>query len=241
MRRSNHSHRAGKGFTLLETVIAIGVLAVLLTGFVAVFTPAAAGIRKSINSQEIDRLASTFERELTNIRVPATPPITGFEQAFNWVRDSNAFGSALLVYQYRGNVSSLRSDGTPTPVPSAEGVPGRDYVVVPMLRRRAVDNAILNADLAALEGGVYVVKCTQLVPASTANGGLELGTPGTISNPDSGPAANATGYTEAVLPFAAEFFIPPSRAASYLTGAGFEGGFNSLQSPIFTRNMAVRR
>ncbi|MCP5533718.1 MAG: prepilin-type N-terminal cleavage/methylation domain-containing protein, partial [Akkermansiaceae bacterium] len=37
-----------RGFTLLETVIAIGVLAVLLTGFILVFAPAAAGIKKAI-------------------------------------------------------------------------------------------------------------------------------------------------------------------------------------------------
>ena len=52
----------------METVIAIGVLAVLLTGFMIVFAPAAAGIRKSINVQEADRLASTLEQELV------TPP-----------------------------------------------------------------------------------------------------------------------------------------------------------------------
>jgi prepilin-type N-terminal cleavage/methylation domain-containing protein len=40
-----------RGFTLLETVIAIGVLAVLLTGFIIVFAPAAEGIKKSINVQ----------------------------------------------------------------------------------------------------------------------------------------------------------------------------------------------
>ena len=42
--------RSVGAFTLMETVIAIGVLAVLLTGFMAVFTPAAQGIRRSISS-----------------------------------------------------------------------------------------------------------------------------------------------------------------------------------------------
>jgi prepilin-type N-terminal cleavage/methylation domain-containing protein len=50
-----------RGFTLLETVIAIGVLAVLLTGFMVVFAPAADGIRKSINVQQADRMGSTLE------------------------------------------------------------------------------------------------------------------------------------------------------------------------------------
>ena len=40
--------RKRSGFTLMETVIAIGVLAVLLTAFMYVFGPAMAGIRKSM-------------------------------------------------------------------------------------------------------------------------------------------------------------------------------------------------
>ena len=48
------------GFTLLETVIAIGVLAVLLTAFMYAFGPAMSGIRRAINIQEADRLASTL-------------------------------------------------------------------------------------------------------------------------------------------------------------------------------------
>ncbi|MEN9974751.1 MAG: hypothetical protein RLZZ282_757, partial [Verrucomicrobiota bacterium] len=54
-------HRA---FTLIETVIAIGVLAVLLTGFMMVFAPAAAGIRSSLSLHEADRLSSTLEQEM---------------------------------------------------------------------------------------------------------------------------------------------------------------------------------
>jgi type II secretory pathway pseudopilin PulG len=42
--------RLRAAFTLTETVIAIGVLAVVLTGFIAVFTPAAQGIRRAISS-----------------------------------------------------------------------------------------------------------------------------------------------------------------------------------------------
>ena len=64
----NPSSSRKRAFTLLETVIAIGVLAVLLTGFMIVFAPAAAGIRKSINVQEADRLASSLEQELVTLR-----------------------------------------------------------------------------------------------------------------------------------------------------------------------------
>jgi len=61
MRASTNTFR--RGFTLMETVIAIGVLAVLLTAFMAVFGPATRGVRRSINVQEADRLAATLEKE----------------------------------------------------------------------------------------------------------------------------------------------------------------------------------
>ena len=53
--------RVRDGFTLMETVIAIGVLALLLTGFLAVFAPATAGIRKAVSIQEADRLAFALQ------------------------------------------------------------------------------------------------------------------------------------------------------------------------------------
>ena len=106
------------GFTLLETVIAIGVLAVLLTGFMVVFAPAAEGIRKSINVQQADRLASALEQELSTIRGTNSGYTTGFDKSFEWIKDSNSVGTALLVYQYRADhAATPRADGTPAPHP----------------------------------------------------------------------------------------------------------------------------
>lgn len=230
--------RRQRGFTLLETVIAIGVLAVLLTGFMVVFTPAAQGIRKSIDIQQADRLASTLERELVTLRDTNNP--TGFDKAFEWLKSSNSAAEALLVYQYRGSTSSLRSDQTPTPVPTMQGnVAGTDYVVVPMVRRRS-DATNLGDDLAAVEGAVYLVKCTQLVFSSD---GLTLGTPGTIKDPKPGGAAstNSDAYPEAVIAFAAEFHQLPSRSSDYISGTAFVTKFGNVKNPVFTRNLAVRR
>ena len=112
--------RRSRGFTVFETVIAIGVLAVLLTGFMVVFTPAAEGIRKSINVQQADRMASTLEQELVTLR--SEPFTTGFNKAFTWIENKNKDKDALLVYQYRGSMTTLRDDKTPTPVPSVTGL-----------------------------------------------------------------------------------------------------------------------
>lgn len=249
-----------RGFTLLETVIAIGVLAVLLTGFMIVFAPAAAGIRKSINVQEADRLASTLEQELVTLRTgQGNADIrTGFDKAFFTIRDSTGAISgtdagdpskAVLVYQYRGNLSSVRSDGTPNPVIDIRGkVPGRDYVVQSMMRTRGDTNFI--EDIKALEGSIYVVKCVQLV---FSGAGLEpakergkIFNPkpivGTDPNYKPGPFDKPDDYPEAVIAFTADFYSLPSRAEGYFTSPnGFNKAYGSTKSPVFSRNLAVRR
>lgn len=229
-----------RGFTLLETVIAIGVLAVLLTGFMVVFAPAAEGIRKSINVQQADRLASTLEQELVTVRgTESTKYKTGFNKAFEWIKESNQAGNALLIYQYRGKIGGTpRTDGTPEPVNSLTGkLPGKDYMVVPMVRRKG--DANFNADLEAIEGAVYLVKCTQLV---FSGGELTLGTAGTIKDPKGTAAsADADAYPEAVIAFSADFHMMPAKSAGYFSGTSFTSKFPNIKNPVFTRNLAVRR
>lgn len=239
MKNPNFSRRPG--FTLLETVIAIGVLAVLLTGFMVVFAPAAEGIRKSINIQQADRLASTLERELVTLRKDEPGNYTtGFDKAFQWIKTSNNAADALLVYQYRGRIGSQRPDGTPTPEPNLKDkLVGEDYVVVPMVRRKS-DTANFAADLAAVEGAVYLVKCTQLIFDAT---GLKVGTPGTIKDPKpngAGDASTSDAYPEAVIAFSAEFHMLPAKTSDYFSGP-FTTKFASFKNPVFTRNLAVRR
>ena len=227
--------RKSRGFTLVESVIAIGVLAVLLTGFVIVFAPAAAGIKKSINVQEADRLASTLEQELVTSR--GTEPTPGFSKAFQWIKESNVANNALLVYQYRGSLSSQRADGTPEPVADAASkVAGKDFAVLSMVRRKG--DANFTADLPAVEGGVYLVKCTQLV---FQGGELKPGTAGSIRDPKGTAASqSADDYPEAVIAFTAEFHALPGKSEGFM-GAPFTKYFNNAKNPVFTRNLAVRR
>jgi len=233
--------RNRRGFTLIETVIAIGVLAVLLTGFIIVFTPAADGIRKTISTQQADRLTSALEQELVTLRgsTETTEFKTGFNKAYTFIKESNAATEALLVYQYRGDLEAeRRSDGSLEPKSSIDGkLPGEDYLVVPMARR--LSDAIFIEDLAAVEGPVYLVKPTQLIYDANQ---LVLGEPGQIKNPkDGSAAATADAYAEAVIAFAAEFHPMPTNAAGYFTGPEFAKKFAKAKTPVFTRNLAVRR
>jgi type II secretory pathway pseudopilin PulG len=249
MKTPSHSsdtklRRLRAAFTLTETVIAIGVLAVVLTGFIAVFTPAAQGIRRAISSEQADRLTTTLEMELATLRKgqDSPEPATSFDKAFKWIQDGNKPTNAIpiFVYQYRGDPTATpRTDGTPPPKVVITGEPGKDYIVQSMARRLG-DTELAN-DLKAIEGSVFFVKPTQLVFAA---GELKAGTAGKIMNADTPAteAANATAYKEAVIAFSAEFHSVPTKSIAYLTSPTFTTRFNSTSiKPIFTRNLAVRR
>jgi type II secretory pathway pseudopilin PulG len=222
-----------RGFTLMETVIAIGVLAVMLTAFMAVFGPASKTIRRSINVQEADRMTSALEKELATNRPTGASTVeatSAFHKAYDWIKNSNQNTTVIFAYQYRGNPNSLRIDGTMTPYTATGGQAGKDYVVQPMFRRRT-DPEFVN-DLKSIEGRVFFVKMTQLV---TGVSGLTLGVTGTIT-----PGADADTFTEAVLPFTVDFYEIQTTDANFLkTG----GNFNSANytKAMFTRNLAVRR
>jgi prepilin-type N-terminal cleavage/methylation domain-containing protein len=235
--------RPRQGFTLLETVIAIGVFSVLLTGFIVVFGPAVDGIRKSINMQQADRLVTTLEQELVTVRDASSGAAsfpTGFDKSFNWIKQSTVAADALVVYQYRGKLDQLRSDDqTPIPEPDIKGkVLGQDYIVFSVVRRKS-DTKFVD-DLKAIEGSVYFVKCTQMVFGAN---GMELGIPGQIRDPKpaGSPVSNSDDYTEAVIAFTAEFYQSPSKDASYYTGSAFDAKFIVARNPVFARNLAVRR
>jgi len=228
------------GFTLIETVVAIGVLAVLLTGFLYVFGPAAAGIRRAINVQEADRLASTLERELVMLREGESDLNSGFEKAYEWIEKSYTSGEAIFVYQYRGDPSNVRKDGTMTAMPTAKGSPGKDYIVQPMARR--MSDPLFFEDLKGVEGGVFAVKCLQLTFSSSGDE-LEANksAKGQISDPNGGSSGGPDNYPEAVIAFAAEFHSMPSRTAEYFKGVAFKARFEKASNPVFVRNLAIRR
>lgn len=244
-----------RGFSLIETVIAIGVVAVLLSGFLIVFAPAAAGIKDSINSKAATRLVNTLEQELVSLRGAAQTGAyaTGFHKAFDYIKESSGSdpADAVLVYRYRASLTApARADGTPAPVNDTENlIPGEHYVVRNMMRRKS-DPLFLdstNGDINAIEGPVYVVKCTQLVMNSA--GELVTGTPGEIFNSDdpltptdesSIAANNADEYNRAVIAFVADFYNLPARGETFFA-TSFDGLYPDLTRPAFSRNLAVRR
>lgn len=241
-----------RGFSLIEVVIAIGIVAILLTTFLAVFAPAQKNIQRSLSVKDANRLVSTLENEMGILRKGQEDDYSSaFDKAYEWIKGSDTKDTAVLVYQYNaypGNTESeLNPDETPRAYDVAEenGIPGRDFVTHTVVRSLGDSDsaALIQEELqpGVVEGPVYVVRMTQLVPDS-ASGGLEVGTPGQIVDPSASGSvvADSEDYPGAAIAFQAEFFRLRSNLESYVTGNGWDFGTN-LGEPVSTTNIAVRR
>ena len=226
-----------KGFTLMESVIAIGIVAILLTTFLAVFGPATQGIRKAISVQEADRLASALERELQVLRPDTDDDYdTAFDKAFFWIKESPQDGNEVFLYNYKGDPGEMRSDGTMEPYTETTGEPGKDFILQPAVRRMTDDE--FEDDLDAIVGPLYYMKATQLV---FDGGKLSLGEAEKIVDPHSGTEANdPNDYPDAVIVFSAQIYLMRSNSFQYAENFDPEDA-DQLGQPLFSRNLGVRR
>ncbi|MDB4544271.1 type II secretion system GspH family protein, partial [bacterium] len=103
-----------RGFTLAESVIALGILVVLITGFLAVFGPAATAIRKTLSAEDASRLQSALEVEMSTIREGREEQLFDepLAKAFDWIARSHERGGTVFLYRYRGDIAESRPDGT---------------------------------------------------------------------------------------------------------------------------------
>ncbi len=240
-KRLSSRHR---GFTLVETVIAMGIITIMITAFLAAFGPAVQGVRKAISAKEANRLSTTLENELSILRAgnQATSYSTAFEKAYEWIKESDGGNNdAILLYQYRGNPAKVRPDGTLEPLtPTSGQVPGKDYVLQSVVRRFGEDETKIKEELVpgVVEGRVFLVRMRQLV---FDKGELILtNNPGEIVDPypPNDVIPQYDKYPDAVIAFQADYYLLKSSIFAYV-----EKNLDpdALGKPVFTRNMAVRR
>ncbi|MGJ8694861.1 MAG: type II secretion system protein [Verrucomicrobiaceae bacterium] len=228
-----------RGFTLAESVIALGILVVLITGFLAVFGPAATAIRKTLSAQEASRLQASLEQELSNLRpgVQTKQYKDSFEKAFEWISRSHEQGNTILIYNYRADPAETRDDGSFQPEDDVNGVAGEDYLIQSMVRR--INDPLLEEDFEAIVGRVFFVKLTQLIFKDEA---LQVAEEeGTIVDPFSGDGDFTTTSSEfpsASILVEAQFFTLPTRSFAYVTGPFDPENFTR---PIFRRNLGLLR
>ncbi|MBT8038386.1 MAG: prepilin-type N-terminal cleavage/methylation domain-containing protein [Verrucomicrobiae bacterium] len=243
--------RGRQGFTLVETVIAMGIITIMITAFLAAFGPAVQGIRKSMSAKEVKRLATTLEYELSVLRAgdEATDYATSFEKAYEWIKGSGGADKedVILLYQYRGDPASVHEDGTLEPqTDRAKQIPGEDYVVQSVVRRWDDSKVEDELALGMVVGRVFYVRINQLI--FNDDGELELTDQlGQIIDPTTDTVTSTdTDYLEAVLTFQAEFYVMKSSLYAAienfsLTDDDGDGHPDAVGKPVFTRNMAIRR
>ena len=117
--RDKTNRRCG-GFTLTETLIALGVVGILLALFLTVFVPARSMVRDALICQEADRVASTLKAELTTLRAGESAPpdaktstigqyISSFDKAFLLMSCSRTPNTALIIFSYRADTDAQAS------------------------------------------------------------------------------------------------------------------------------------
>jgi type II secretory pathway pseudopilin PulG len=262
--KHTHNKRDYKhsGFTLVETAIAMGMVAVMISSFLVVFGPAIKGIDKSLSAKEADRLTDALEIELTVLRNSEKDSNiltnnlwgTSFEKAFWWIKAENgSTDHPVLIYQYKGDADAVRDDGTLEPLYNGQNqynpndpdpdTPVDDYIVQASVRRLndTFHNAKIQEELypGNLVGKVYYVKMTQLIYDS--DGKMNLGEVGEIKelqhpNLD---IISYPEYSEAVIPFRAEFYEVKPALWSYINGNAFDP--SSLDRPVVIKNIAIMR
>ncbi len=227
------------GFTLAESVIALGILVVLITGFLAVFGPATTAIRNTLSGEEASRMQSALEVEMSQLREGREKSQYGssLEKAFDWIARSHQLGGSVFVYHYRADLAEVRSDGSYAAREDVSGVAGQDFLIQPMVRR--LDDPLLQEDFDAIEGRVFFVKMTQLVfGAQGLSVSEDIEGIADPHNEGDDFTTNVSEYPEATVLFEAQFFRLPTRSYNYATGAFDPTEFTR---PVFRRNMGVSR
>lgn len=249
-----HRKTHTRGFSLVEVVIAIGIVAILLTTFMAVFGPAQKNINRAISISDANRLVSTLENEMAVLRpgeeskyTVAGGDASAFEKAFQWIKDGGDPTKAVIIYQYHALPSGTPNSDDSLKAAESEvldkrKLPGKDYITQTVARSlgEASDKRLIKTELkpGVVGGNVYVVRMTQLVKDSNS-GNLVVGDVGTIRKSDGSSASDSADYDEAHITLQVEFFQLANNLAAYVTGGAWD--FEKLGAPVATHNLAVRR
>ena len=243
--------RSLKGFSIVEVAIAMGVVTLLLTTFLGVFGPAQKNIQRALSTKDASRMKDTLSNEMSILR-PTDSDTSSFAKAFRMISGSHTKATAVLMYQYRAEpvdsgVGPEDKDGILPAFKGTDGIQGKDYVIQTAVRALGVDDAKITAELAEVDGPVFVVRMTQLVDEDPADGQLILtawtasGAPvAGVTNPDApGTPLNVLAYPKAVIAFRAEFFKLSANKLGFINSTNWD--FDKIGNTVTEVNMAIRR
>lgn len=234
----------------METILAIGLIAMLLGIFLTLFLPAKDMIRAAIAREESDRIISVLNAEMITLRpneqagASATKSsdkkfISGFDKGFNWFKRTASPSTTIVIFTYRADLSKApRTDGSYPAVKVGKDLPAGSTALISMAC--PISDAMHRDDMLYAVGPVFMVRMTQLIEQNNGTFKLapkpgiikEAQTPESyISNKDSKEAWGS------VIFFKADFYImSPPNPLRYK-----KMSWDKMARPIFTTNMSLRR
>lgn len=239
-----------RGFTLMETLLAIALVGVLLSIFLTVFVPARGLVRQALTRQEAERITGILRAELSMLRGDEMADsgsdsssenqyLTTFDKGFHWLRKTSKPSSAIVVFSYRADLSKpARKDGSFPAVPAGKSVPGKDMQLVSIAC--PMDDPVHRDDIRDAVGPVFLVKMTQL--ELKADGEYkEVGSPGVVNKASSpeqyvSQAGQRDAWGGALFCRAEFYHMSPPNPARY-KGKNWK----KLGRPLFSANLSFRR
>lgn len=248
--KQNLSFSRLRGFTLMETLLAIALVGVLLSIFLTVFVPARGLVRQALTRQESERITGILRAELSMLRADeiadsnATSSsenkyLSTFDKGFHWLRKTSRPSSAIVIFSYRADLSKpARKDGTYPAVPASKSVPGKNMQLVSIAC--PMDDPVHRDDIRDAVGPVFLVKMTQLELKGEGEYRM-AGSPGTVSqasNPENyvSQAGQRDAWGGALFCRAEFYHMSPPNPARYKGKS-----WNKLGRPLFSANMSFRR
>ncbi|MBR1981956.1 MAG: type II secretion system protein [Akkermansia sp.] len=239
-----------RGFTLMETLLAIALVGVLLSIFLTVFVPARGLVRQALTRQESERITGILRAELSSLRQDEMAGanaksssensyLSTFDKGFHWLRKTSRPSSAIVIFSYRADLSKpARADGTYPAVPAGKSVPGKNMQLVSIAC--PMDDPIHRDDIRDAVGPVFLVKMTQLELKS--NGEYRpVNSPGTISRASSPEAyvsepGSSDPWGGAIFCRADFYHMSPPIPARYKGKP-----WKKLGRPLFSANLSFHR
>ncbi len=246
----NLTVRRLRGFTLMETLLAVALVGTLVSIFLTVFLPARGMVRQALTRQESERITGILRAEMGTLRADETASasqkhssigkyLSAFDKSFYWMLRSKNPSSSVVIFSYRADTSRPpRADGTFPAVPAAKSVPGVNSQLVTIAC--PMDDPIHRKDLRDAVGPVFLVRMSQLIPEN--NGEFRLAKqPGTIAGAGSPENyVSSEGERDAwggVVFFRADFFLMSPPDPERYRGKAW----SKLGRPLFSANLSFRR
>ena len=237
------------GFTLVETLLAIGLVGVLLSLFLTVFVPARGNVRQALARQEAERITNILRTELDTLKgneraeesaVNSTPQkfITSFDKAFYWMQRSAKPETSIVIFSYRADMTGdVRKDGTFPPLVAKKNVPTANSQLVTIAC--PMDDPIHSKEIKDAVGPVYLVCMTEL--EQQGNGSFKAAEkPGVIrgaKTPENFVIEEYNTIRGAIVFYRADFYImSPPNPARYKNKP-----WKRLGRPAFSANLSFRR